>query len=109
MNQINDFRSSKGLSPLSTDGYTCAFATLRAGEITGSFNHDGFTSRINSGSLPYPSYSNVAENIAMNSDQNAVVQGWIDSPGHNENMSKDVPYGCVGNSGNYFVFEAWRP
>lgn len=109
MNQINDFRSSKGLAPLSTDGYTCAFASLRAGEIVSGFNHDGFRSRIDASSLPYPSYSSVAENIAMNSDSNAVVQGWIDSPGHNENMSKNVAYGCVGVSGNYYVFEAWQP
>lgn len=109
MSQINNFRAGKGLAPLSMDGYTCAFASLRAGEIVSAFNHDGFSGRIDGNSLPYPSYSNVAENIAMNSDPNAVVQGWIDSPGHNENMSKDVPYGCVGISGNYYVFEAWRP
>jgi uncharacterized protein YkwD len=109
MKQINDFRTSKGLSALSTDGHTCAFASVRAGEIVGSFNHDGFRNRIDSKSLPYPSYSSVAENIAMNSDPNAVVNGWINSPGHNENMSKDVPYGCVGRNGNYYVFEAWKP
>ena len=109
MKQINDFRSSKGLPPLSTDGYTCGFATLRAGEIVSGFSHDGFRSRIDSGSLPYPSYSSVAENIAMNSDPNAVVPAWIDSAGHNENMSKNVSFGCVGKSGNYYVFEAWQP
>jgi uncharacterized protein YkwD len=109
MKQINDFRASNELPTLSTDGYTCAFATLRAGEITGSFNHDGFRSRLDSNSLPYPSYSSVAENIAMNSDANAVVPGWIASPGHNENLRKDVPYGCVGVSGDYYVFQAWKP
>jgi len=109
MKQINDFRSSKNLPPLSTDGYTCAFASLRAGEIISSFNHDGFRNRIDNGSLPYPSYSSVAENIAMNPDSNGVVPGWIASSGHNENMSKNVSFGCVARSGNYFVFEAWQP
>lgn len=109
MNQINEFRSGKGLAPLSTDGYTCAFATLRAQEISNSFNHDGFNQRINDKSLPYPSYSSIAENIAMNSDPNQVVQKWIESSGHNENMSKNVPYGCVGTNGNYYSFEAWAP
>lgn len=109
MNQINNFRATKGLAPLSTDGYTCAFATLRAQEIVGSFSHSGFDDRISNNSLPYPSYSSVAENIAMNSDPNQVVQKWIESAGHNENMSKDVPYGCVGKSGNYYAFEAWKP
>lgn len=109
MKQINDFRASKGLGPLSIDGNTCSFAVARAGEIIGNFNHDGFRSRIDSGSLPYPSYSSVAENIAMNPNPNDVVPSWINSPGHNENMRKDVPYGCVGKNGNYYVFEAWKP
>lgn len=109
MKQINDFRTGKGLSPFSTDGYTCAFAVTRAGEITGGFSHDGFSQRINSKTLPYPSYSSVAENIAMNSDPNAVVPGWINSPGHNENMSKNAPLACVGKSGNYYALEVWKP
>ena len=109
MKQINDFRAGKGLSPLSTDGNTCGFAVTRASEIVVNFNHDGFENRISSHTLPYPSYHEVAENIAMNSDSNAVVPGWINSPGHNENMSRNVPFGCVGISGNYYVFEAWKP
>lgn len=107
--QINQYRSSKGMSQLSENTETCAFASTRASEIVSNFNHDGFTSRTNSNSLPYPTYSSVAENISMNGDSNQVVPGWIDSPGHNENLSKDVPYGCVRNSGNYYAFEAWKP
>lgn len=109
INQINSFRSSMGMSPVSENTETCAFASTRASEIVSNFSHDGFTSRVNSNSLPYPAYSSVAENIAMNSDANQVVPGWINSPGHNENLLKDVPYGCVRNSGNYYAFEAWRP
>jgi uncharacterized protein YkwD len=109
LQQINQFRNGKGLTPLSANSETCFFAKMRAQEITSSFNHDGFRNRIDSNSLPYPSYSSVAENIAMNSNPNDVVRSWIDSPGHNANMSKDVPYGCVANSGNYYAFEAWKP
>ncbi len=107
--QINSFRSSKGLSPLSANSETCFFANMRVQEIQSAFNHDGFTNRINSKSLPYTSYSEVAENIAMNSNPNEVISGWINSPGHNANMLKNVPFGCVVGSGNYYVFEAWRP
>ena len=109
LQQINSFRSGKGLAPLTANSETCFFANLRSQEIIPSFNHDGFRNRIESGSLPYPSYSSVAENIAMNSDPNQVVPGWINSPGHNENMSKDTPHGCVVGNGNYYVFEAWSP
>jgi len=109
LQQINAFRSGKGLSPLSANSETCFFANIRSQEIIASFNHDGFENRIDSNTLPYPSYSSVAENIAMNPDPNQVVPGWISSPGHNENLSKDVPYGCVVSNGEYYVFEAWRP
>ncbi len=109
LQQINNFRGSKGLGTIQTDPYTCAFANTRAAEITSAFNHDGFSSRLNSKSLPYPSYSEITENIAMNSDKNAVIQGWIDSPGHNENMLKNTPYACIGKSGDYYVYESWRP
>ncbi len=97
------------MSQVSENTETCAFASARANEISSNFNHDGFTNRVNSNTLPYPTYSTVAENIAMNSDASQVVPGWINSPGHAENMLKDVPFGCVKNSGNYFAFEAWRP
>lgn len=109
LTQVNAFRSTKGLSPLVANSETCFFANMRVQEIQSSFNHDGFTNRISSKTLPYPSYSEVAENIAMNPNPNDVVNGWINSPGHNANMSKNVPYGCVVGANNYYVFEAWRP
>ena len=109
LQQINIFRSGKNLAALSANSETCFFANLRSQEIISNFNHDGFRNRIDSNSLPYPSYSLVTENIAMNSDPNQVVPGWINSPGHAENLLKDAPFGCVVGNGDYYVFEAWSP
>ena len=109
LKKVNEYRNSKGLSSVTTDGYTCAFATTRANEIVENFNHDGFRNRIDSKNLPYPSYSHITENIAMNSNPDQVIQGWIDSPGHRENMEKNTPYACIANSGNYYTYEGWRP
>lgn len=109
MHAINTYRKSKGLSPVQTDPYTCSFAKIRAQEITRGFNHDGFSSRIKNSSLPYPSYSQVTENIAMTSDYKKVVSMWINSPGHAENMRRNTPYVCVESSGNYYAYEGWRP
>lgn len=92
MQKINDYRSSQGLSSVKTDKYTCDFAKIRAEEITHAFNHDGFRSRIDSHTLPYPTYHQVAENIAMTSDYKDVVTMWINSPGHAANMRLDTPY-----------------
>jgi uncharacterized protein YkwD len=109
LSQVNDFRASKGKGPVTPEKYTCDFANLRAGEIVSNFSHDGFRQRIDSKTLPYPSYSSVAENIAMNSNPDAVVPAWINSSGHAENMLKDVPHGCIGVSGRYYTYLAWKP
>lgn len=109
IDQINKFRSSNGKSSISENNDVCSFASTRASEIVNNFNHDGFSNRANSKTLPYPNYSEVAENIAMNGDVSKVVPGWIDSPGHRENLLKELPFGCVKNSGNYYVYEAWKP
>jgi uncharacterized protein YkwD len=109
MNAINDYRKSQGLSAVKTDPYTCSFAKIRAQEITQGFNHDGFSNRITSHTLPYPTYHQVTENIAMTSDYKRVVTLWINSPGHAENMRRDTPYVCVESSGNYYAYEGWRP
>ena len=109
MLEINNYRSSHGLSKVTTDSHTCNFARVRVEEVSVSFNHDGFKSRIDGNSLPYPTYSKVTENIAMNSDHTKVVESWINSSGHAENMRQDTPYVCVEQKGNYFVYVGWRP
>ncbi|MBI4036913.1 CAP domain-containing protein [Candidatus Daviesbacteria bacterium] len=109
MTEINSFRKSKGLSPVSTDSYVCSFADIRAKEISSAFNHDGFNNRINNHTLPYPSYRNIVENLAQTSDFKNVVNMWINSSGHAQNLLADVIYGCVGNFGNFFAYEGWKP
>ncbi len=106
---INNYRLSRGLSEVQIDPYTCALAKTRAQEISREFNHDGFKNRINNNLLPYPTYSEVTENIASTSDFKRVVDLWINSPGHAENMRKNTPYVCVENYGMYYVYEGWRP
>ena len=109
MSGINSYRKSLGLSEVKTDSYSCSFARTRAQEISTAFNHDGFTNRVNSRTLPYPSYSLITENIAMNPDYKNVVGAWINSAPHAENMRRDTPYVCVEKYGNYYAYEGWRP
>ncbi|PIP74708.1 MAG: hypothetical protein CO135_02580 [Candidatus Levybacteria bacterium CG_4_9_14_3_um_filter_35_16] len=109
LDKINAYRASKGLFAVSSNSETCSFAKTRAEEIASNFNHDGFTQRINSKSLPYSSYSHVTENIAMNSNYMDVVDIWINSGPHAENMRADTPFICVMQNGNYFAYEGWKP
>lgn len=105
---INAYRSSLGLPSVKPDKTTCDFAQTRAHELTSNFSHDGFTSRINNHTLPYPSYTEITENIAQTQDPTQVVTMWINSPGHAENMRRDTPFVCVkGESGNY-AYEGWK-
>ncbi len=109
MNAINNYRASQGLYPVKRDSYTCNFAKIRAKEISTNFSHDGFRSRINNGTLPYPSFRLITENIAMTYDYKRVVPMWINSEGHALNMRRDTPYVCVEFYGNYYAYEGWKP
>ncbi|MDO8498415.1 MAG: CAP domain-containing protein [bacterium] len=109
MKQINDYRQSQGLAEVKTDLYTCNFAAVRASEVTANFNHDGFTNRVNSKNLPYPSYHKIVENIAMNSNYQGVVPVWIASSGHAANLRANTTYGCIAFSNNCYTYESWTP
>lgn len=109
MQAINNYRKSIGLSTVQTSLETCSFAKVRAKEISVNFNHDGFRNRINNKQLPYITWSQVTENLAMTSNFKNVVNMWITSPGHAENMRKNTPFVCVENYGNYYAYEGMRP
>jgi uncharacterized protein YkwD len=109
MNAINSYRASQDLHPVENDTYTCNFAKIRAKEISTNFSHAGFRSRIDSKTLPYPSYRLITENIAITSDYKRVVTMWINSPGHALNMRRDTPLVCVEFYGNYYAYEGWKP
>lgn len=109
LGQINQYRQTFGLSSVSLDTRVCQFATIRAREISQNFNHDGFQQRITEDSFPYNSYSQVVENIALADNDSLVVNMWIDSATHAENIRKDTPYVCVIRQGSFYVYAGWRP
>ncbi len=109
LEEINKYRIEKGLSKISSNAETCAFAKTRAEEISNKFTHDGFNKRVTDKNLPYSSYQEVTENIAYNTDYTDVVRRWAASPGHEENLRKNTPFICIAKYGDYYVFEGWRP
>lgn len=108
LSKVNAFRQKNGKSEVLSNSKTCQLARERAQEIVTNFSHDGFDRRKSENSFPYELYSEITENIAMNSDYKNVVGGWINSPGHRENMLKDTPFVCIVQNGDYFVYEGWR-
>jgi len=108
LNGINQYRQSRGLSSLEEHSLVCSFASIRAQEISEEFSHNGFVTRRDTNSLPYPSYQEVVENIALSPNANEVSM-WVASVNHESILRADVVYGCVSRNGNYAVFEGWKP
>lgn len=83
----NEARAEQGLQPLTMTASLLESAMLRSEELSVYYSHtrpdgsDCFTA------FPADVYGMVAENVAANYDTAAeVVTGWLNSPGHYENM-----------------------
>ena len=118
--QVNAYRQQQGLAPLELDERISAIArhhsqAMASGEVP--FSHDGVEGRYEAmGDLI--SYRQVAENVAYNfgySDPvEQAVSGWIDSPGHEQNMSGDYSITGMGvaisDEGEYYFTQLFvRP
>ncbi len=100
--QVNAYRQRQGLSPLELDERVSAIARrhsqdMASGEVP--FSHDGVEDRYEAiGELI--SYRQVAENVAYNFGHSDPVQqavdGWIESPGHERNMTGDYELSGMG-------------
>ncbi|WP_341836699.1 CAP domain-containing protein [Chitinophaga pollutisoli] len=108
---VNKFRRTKGLKPLELNsvlskearGHSKAMASGKTG-----FGHDGFESRIDDISKSIGTVRAAAENVAYgNLSAEAVVDGWIKSPGHRKNMLGDfnlIGIGTAKGKGNIVFF-----
>ena len=108
---VNKFRKSKGLAALEMNevlsvearGHSRSMANGRT-----AFGHDGFEGRIDDISKKLGRVSAAAENVAYgNLDAEAVVNGWIKSPGHRKNMLGNfnmIGIGTAKGKGNIIYF-----
>ena len=90
---VNEYRAGKGLGPLAMND-TINRAAMEHCKYLGNkahrLNHDGFEERMHGlMSVIKPCYS-AAENVARGQkDAKEVVNNWISSPGHRENIEGD--------------------
>lgn len=108
---VNKYRKSKGLAALEMNevlnaearGHSKSMASGRS-----AFGHDGFESRIGDISKKLGRVSAAAENVAYgNLNAEAVVNGWIKSPGHRKNMLGNfnmIGIGTAKGKGNITYF-----
>lgn len=102
--EINEYRAKHGKTPLISENGTCGFAEYRAVEIASDFSHDGFYD-MSARAKFYGSYISAAENLASDYGPDEVVSRWIESPTHNENLLRDMDYGCAAQVGDYWALE----
>ncbi|MEG4403613.1 CAP domain-containing protein [Microcoleus sp. MON2_D5] len=102
--QINEYRASKKLPPLSIDPRLSQIARIHSENMANgkvSFSHDGFEGRAEAITIPYKS---VAENLAYNFGYNEpvrnAVEGWIKSDGHRKNMEGQFNVTGIGVAKN---------
>lgn len=97
---INQHRVSIGLSKLEISQVATEQAVKHSGDMANGvlpFGHDGFEDRMNVIMSKVGRLSESAENVAAGTmSAKEVVEGWLKSPGHKENIEGDYKYTGIG-------------
>ncbi|MGB7709404.1 MAG: CAP domain-containing protein [Microcoleus sp.] len=102
--QINQYRASKKLPPLSIDPRISQQARIHSENMASGkvkFSHDGFDGRVKAITIPYQSVAeNVAYNMGYSDPVRNAVDGWIKSDGHRKNMEGQFNLTGIGIAKN---------
>ena len=102
--QINQYRASKKLPPLSVDPQISQIARIHSENMAKGkvkFSHDGFEARAKSIEIPYQSFAeNVAYNMGYSDPVRNAVEGWIKSEGHRKNIEGQFNLTGIGIAKN---------
>ncbi|TAG88716.1 MAG: CAP domain-containing protein [Oscillatoriales cyanobacterium] len=102
--QINQYRASKKLPPLSVDARITQQARIHSENMASGkvkFSHDGFDGRAKAIAIPYQSVAeNVAYNMGFSDPVRNAVDGWIKSDGHRKNMEGQFNLTGIGIAKN---------
>jgi uncharacterized protein YkwD len=103
-NLVNDWRANRGLKPFIKSDTLCKLATERMPQTKIEITpHQGFIPAVHSGRYPYGVYGeNLANGFYFNE---AVLNGWINSPEHQTNLIHSYTYSCIETDGQYVVQE----
>lgn len=102
--QVNQHRKNKNLPPLNlhpqiSDQARIHSQNMAQGKVI--FSHNGFKERVQAIKLPYRSVAeNVAYNMGFTDPVSHAVIGWIESPGHRQNMEGEFNLTGIGIAKN---------
>lgn len=104
---INQYRSSLKQSELRWAENLCPLASKRLAEIQTDFSHQNFSSI--PPSVLFPTYcpycTRINENLAKDFfDEQALVNAWVKSPRHQENLILPSTSACINVQNGYAVF-----
>lgn len=105
-NLVNAYRVKNGLKQLSWFHPLCEYSKNRSNEVKTDWSHDQLENDAKSGLLwQYcPDCLRAGENLAKDYfSEEAVLQGWINSPSHNQNLLGDWDIACSYFYGNNYV------
>lgn len=107
LNEINTFRASHGLSPLSSTPSLCQVASQRANQASLDFSHQQFYDLLNQGAFNHLNFNLLGENLYQGpADDSAIVLSWSQSDPHLTNLMGDWTSGCGSkhNQTTAFIF-----
>lgn len=90
-NLVNEWRGTHDYPQFIEDPRLCTYAAERAEEIKIDWSHDKFLEdSCNVG------FNTCGENLAKGyTTEEQVLEAWLDSPKHRENLEKDFKYMCI--------------
>lgn len=95
---VNDWRVQNGMAAFLEYPEVCSMADTRLQDMKTAFSHDKFYERYES--LPYT----VSENLSRDyTNEEELLEGWIDSPTHYENLIAPYTYSCIKCNKTYCV------
>ncbi len=102
--EINKYRASKKLSPLSMNKAVLDEARKHSADMASkavAFGHDGFSQRSQRLSQKLSYIRNVGENVAYGQvSAKEVVEDWLTSPGHKKNIEGNFTETGIGIARN---------
>jgi uncharacterized protein YkwD len=99
---VNEWRQEKDYQPYIKSGKACEIATERVKQVSVTFSHDGFYQKINND--PELVKSRWAENISEGYSFNEqILNAWIASPTHYENLIDSYTHSCIKCDSGYCV------
>ena len=106
---VNEYRTKNGLKQLVIYSPLCEFARIRSEQVQSDWPHNGYDQAAGQGTLfstICPNCIKVGENLAKDyPNEEAILQAWIFSAYHKDNLDGDWDWGCaVCSANNYATF-----